>query len=309
MKKELLRFLIVNHIQSWGQQRQRKFLIDCIKGSGYLKEKVETEIESEFKEYYEERERERVNKDSESESEETYFEPSQTFAQSFQEQQQSSMAGPFAGRTMIDTTSERLLELQRRGIEQEEVDYNQVRDQVTEALSQVFVKYPDLNIKAVLDYAMGMYQQIKKALDEGLITGKKGKYRKGYIFLILYYALINFQICLQKEELVNYFNNAIRISDLPAAEKNLSKIFGDKLEIKTNSVCLKVADLKQRQEIDIVLNKLKKRFSEPPTSAEIAAAVRYITGKSYKELEQSFQIRDETIRKKVLVIESVLGKK
>jgi hypothetical protein len=271
MKKELLRFLIVNHVQSWGERRQRKFLIDCIKGSGYLKENMETdETESEFKEYYEERER--LNKDSESDSEEAYFEPSQTFAQSFQEQQQSSMAGPFAGRTMIDTTSERLLELQRRGIEQEEVDYNQVRDQVTEALSQVFVKYNNLNIKAVLDYAMGMYQQIKKALDEGLITGKKGKYRKGYIFLILYYALINFQICLQKEELVNYFNNAIRISDLPAAEKNMSKIFGDKLEIKTNNVCLKVADLKQRQEIDLVLNKLKKRFSEPPTSAEIAAA-------------------------------------
>lgn len=306
MKKELLRFLIVNHVQSWGERRQRKFLIDCIKGSGYLKENMETgETESEFKEYYEERER--LNKDSDSDSEEAYFEPSQTFAQSFQEQQQSSMAGPFAGRTMIDTTSERLLELQRRGIEQEEVDYNQVRDQVTEALSQVFVKYNNLNIKAVLDYAMGMYQQIKKALDEGLITGKKGKYRKGYIFLILYYALINFQICLQKEELVNYFNNAIRISDLPAAEKNLSKII--KLEIKTSGVCLKVADLKQRQEIDLVLNKLKKRFSEPPTSSEIAAAVRYVTGKSYKELEESFQIRDETIRKKVLVIESVLGKK
>jgi hypothetical protein len=121
MKKELLRFLIVNHVQSWGERRQRKFLIDCIKGSGYLKENMETnETESEFKEYYEERER---LKNSDSDSEEAYFEPSQTFAQSFQEQQQSSMAGPFAGRTMIDTTSERLLELQRRGIEQEEVDY------------------------------------------------------------------------------------------------------------------------------------------------------------------------------------------
>jgi len=305
-KKDLLRFLIVNHIKSWKEKRQRKFLIDCIKSSKriIIKEDIsenQSEIDPEIEEYYNQL---KPLNDSESESEDSYFEPSQTFAQSFQEEQQSSMSGPFTGRTIINTTNERLLQLQQRGIDQEEIDYNKVKKQLTEALSQVFVKFPELDVKGVLDYAMGLYQQIKKALDEGIITGKKGKYRKGYIFLILYYALINFKICLQKEELVNYFNNTIRLSDLPTAQKNISKVINIEKD-----VCLKVADFKQRQEIDIVLNKLEKRFSDPPTSAQIAAAVRYVTGKSYKELEQSFQIRDETIRKSVLIIENVLGKR
>ena len=125
------------------EHRQWLFLVNCIQSNGYLKEGEEPVVVSEednvFQEFEEDRRRVGLSSD-ENDIPQNVPPPPQQFIQSIQEREHSSVSGPFS-RTFIQTNDPRLLELQKRTMEQEEVEYNKIKEQVSLALNQVIIKY------------------------------------------------------------------------------------------------------------------------------------------------------------------------
>jgi hypothetical protein len=312
--KNILAELLKNRLLKLKDRHsQWLFLFNCIKSGGYLKEETDEQM-TEEETLFQEMLQQASPHESETFSEQFNF---PVLQQSYQEQQQSSINTPFSGRTFIQTDNARMQALQIRTMEQEEVEYNKVKEQISLALNQVTTTFQNMDTSAVLNYAMTLYKRITDAYRNGLIKKgtMKGKKKKGYIFLCLYYALNRFQICLPREQVLVYFNGDIKFSDIPSAEKNWITIFGetsdnDHSEICTSNMKYKL-DAKTRSQIQEIVEVLKENFifSDPATSAEVAAVARYITGKHYKELELDTHISDETIRKNVLKIEAFLGKR
>jgi len=268
--------------------KHRDYLIECIEFNGYIRE-VEQPLLTE----------EEVNLDlfkSESSS-------SDEEAMDFLPESR-----PFASRTFItpSETQKRLNILQQRGITSEEQDYNEIKEQIILALNQV--KAIGLDYDRVLNTAMNFYLEIKKVYtNTNLIKGEiKGSVRRGYVLLILYYSLLEYKVCISKEQLVSYFDNKIRLSDLAKADKNIQMIFGDKLGKKCLSLNLSLSDTAKVETLIKQMIKLGK-FNDPVTSVQNAAAVYYITKMKYSLLEQLTGITADTIRKTVRIITNSLN--
>jgi len=273
-------------------------LIKCLEINGYISE-PEPEPEPEFEPEF--------NSESGSESETEIF-PDQSFVPSFTEQQQSSSST--FNRTFIQTTNARTLALQQRAIEQEEVEYNKVK----EIVSTVFEALKVNDLDKFVNYAMNMYQNIKKAYNSKSVKGEmKGSIKKGYIFLIIWYTLSEFKICMEREELIVFFQDTT-LADIPKADLVMKELFGKKISYSPE-MCLTRFKFDQQtlQKIKQIIQVLKdsRIFNKPDaTTAQVAAAVYYVKNKlmndrslSYPKLSEEFKISSDTIRKTVRVIE------
>jgi len=271
--------------------KHRDYLIECIESNGYIKEIQEpllTDAEEAMNEF------ELFKSEPLSSDEEAMdFLPE---------------SRPFASRTFItpSETQKRLNILQQRGITSEEQDYTEIKEQINSALNQV--KAIGLDHDRVLNTAMNFYLEIKKVYtNTNLLKGEiKGSVRRGYVLLILYYSLLEYKVCISKEQLVSYFDNKIRLSDLAKADKNIQMIFGDKL----GKTCLPMnLNLSDATKVETLIKQMIKlgKFNDPATSVQNAAAVYYITKMKYTSLEQLTGITADTIRKTVRIITNSLN--
>ena len=296
--------LLKNALKNVSVKEHIPFLIKCMESTGYIKEKEQVKLSKEeliAQELQDLKDQFIVSSSSESDDDNRY-EPE--FVSSFIEQSQSSISGPFVSRTYIQG-NEKLSNLNIRGISSEEQDYNLVREQISNVLNKI--NYPDLNFENILKYAMEFYLDIKKIYTEtNLLKGEmKGAVKKGYILLVLYYALINFKNCVNLPDLVTYFE--INLSDLAKADKNIKMVFGDNPRyLFINNIpemCLNfMRNQFDKKVINLIETKIKLlqengKINTPATSVEVAAIIHIITKLSLKEIGHRCSISPDTIRK------------
>ena len=300
--------LLKNALKSINVKDQIPLLIRCMDSTGYIKEKEQFSLSKEeliAQELQDLKDQFTSSPRSDSESEDdNRYEPE--FVSSFTEQDQSSISGPFVSRTYIQG-NEKLSNINVRGIASEEQDYNLVREKISNFLNKILSKNPDLNFEGILKYAMEFYLDIKKIyIETNLLKGEmKGAVKKGYILLVLYYALINFRNCVNLSDLVSYFE--ISLSDLTKADKNIKMVFGDNPKyLFINNIpemCLNfMRNQFDKKVINLIETKIKLlqesgKINTPATSIEIAAIIHIITKLSLKKIGDYCGISPDTIRK------------
>ena len=150
---------------------------------------------------------------------------------------------------------------------------------------------------------MNMYLEIKKIYNfTNDFSGEmKGQVKRGYTVLVLYYTLIQFKICLPKEELVVLFDTPL--SDLAKADKNIKIAFRDRPEynLDINYLC-NMRSMLTNDQISLIEELIKSLqtkgiFSIPATPPEIAATIYHITKISLKTIQLYSGITADTIRK------------
>jgi len=210
--------------------KQRKFLISCIEDLGYIKARsVNTSVEPEPE----------PESEPEQDPEPGYFPGSEDYQILEQRPGPSSNIYGF-NRTFItpDTNQEsRLVELQKRGISTEETELGKVSEIIEAALNKT--KRPDIDTSKIKEFALKLYQRILGYYRDGNMYNLKSNsqtIKKGYIALVTWYSLINFQINISREKLVSYFDRTI-LSDLFEPEKYMGLIFGEDLPKRIFNLC------------------------------------------------------------------------
>ena len=209
-----------------------------------------------------------------------------------------------------DTGTKRLMEVQKRGITPEEVDFVKVGGLIDTALNRVNGGF---NFETVKNIALNIYLNITKFYiyqetvprKDRLVQGEnKGSVKLGYILLSLYYALNKM---VPKELLVTYFSD-ISLRDIPKSEKNIKIIFenvrGYEFIYQTlQSMCNVPLDNTQKQQVLKVITDLQNAglFNTPAVSVQVAASITYITN-NLKLTSEKCGITEDTIRKNVKII-------
>ena len=129
--------------------------------------------------------------------------------------------------------------------------------------------------------------------------------KRGYTVLVLYYAMLHFEKCVKKEQLVTYFNNIDNkygISDLALADKNIKNNFELPDE---NEICLcNMKSLFDKATISFLkseITRLKENgtFHTPVQMVQVAALIHHVTKRPIKQISELSGISADTIRKAV----------
>jgi hypothetical protein len=251
----------------------------------------------------------RSNSSSDSESETVDYVQFQQpqFRQSLQEQQQTSSV---PGRTFIQTrpgmesnASDRLTVLNQRGMSSLEQEHAKIDLVFSEALN--FIPEPE----SVKQTAFNIYKHVEDAYAQGKIKGiLKATARKGFIFLSVYYALLEHGIYITRQALITKFDG-YRLSDIPKSEKLMFTVFSDPNEpiyqlihrsFDETSLCGMTEALTEQQilEIRAGISSLKQNrvIPENPTILQIAAAIHKFSGVSVKTIASYCGATPDTIR-------------
>jgi len=264
--KKQLTDKIMEMLPKQGRQsdaKQRKFLIQCIEDSGYIIKKPIFFGPEPKSEYYIE---------SNSESEDEYYP---------QIQEDYELAGPSNytpvqsnyQRTFLQNDDSRLSELQKRGITSEESEFAKVSEIIDTALSKLQHHKVNLDTVKIKDYALKLYKEILDYYTSGNIHQFKSNsqsIKRGYIALVLWYSLIQFQINISHEKLISYFNKTL-VHDLFESEKYIKIIIPNLPKIKQDLTFLK--DFVNTEIIDKIPKVIEHFDSSPKYTA---AAVYYI---------------------------------
>ena len=222
METKILKHLVITLINKKFRnlKKQRKFLIDCIESSGYIKETENNEETENYEEEYEDLYQHMIpgNVNVNVPTYDSEFKPS-VFSQD-----QSSIDHGF-NRTFIHIDShaaDKLAELQKRGITYEETQFIKVKEQMEELLAPVVNEYDK-----ILQTALNIYLNLIIYYHTNPFGFKeiKGSLKKGYIFMCVYYSLIYNNHFIEKEKLLS---GNFHLKNLPLAEKNMKKIFNNK---------------------------------------------------------------------------------
>jgi hypothetical protein len=291
------------------QKLERKmFLAECLQRLGYILEPIVNPMTVEQQELEDFMRGGNSSSGEDSEPDDfTRFQQPQ-FRQSIQEQQQSSN---LPGRTFIQsipgTNLERLSVLNQRGMSSLEQEHAKINEIFAEALSSI----PDT--ESVKTTAFNIYQQIEYAYHRGDIKGiLKATARKGFIFLSVYYALLEHGIYLTRQELVDKFDGKIKIRDIPKSEKIMNQVFSDPdnaiyrlmhRPIYENNLC-GMSDVLTEQQILNIRNgiiSLKERgvLHQEPSLLDIAASIHRFGNVSLKLIAGYCGARIDTLRKAV----------
>jgi hypothetical protein len=225
METKILKHLITTLINKKfrNPEKQRNFLIDCIESNGYILKKEESKQDEEIDDY-EDLYQYMIPSSSEQNSSNSYV---PEFQQSIAEQAQSSVDPYGFNRTFINVNShasDKLAELQKRGITYEETQFIKVKEQMEEIINSALPSSDFTN--KILQTALNIYLNIiiYYKTNNFNFTEMKGSLKKGYIFLCLYYSLIYNNNFIEKETLMDH-SGSIRLKDLPVADKNIKLIF------------------------------------------------------------------------------------
>jgi len=271
LKELLVKTLPLQNRRS-NELKQRKFLIGCLESLGYTTNTGYKPSDSPFDEVeYQELE----NTD----------ESGADFLESYDSSSRTSVTGKFS-RTFFDPNSrytERLAELQKRGITVEETKFNQVSELVQNSLNAMSQEYTLLDIDRVKNVAMNMYLVILDyyTTNTGNLKSNNKGIKRGYIMLIVYYSLINFGINIRKDSLLNYFPD-YSLSDIFEADKNIHIIFqnlpGYSFIYKKAKYDGQMCGLKNKLNTDFgphVVNLIAAVISNFETTSKIIAAAIY----------------------------------
>jgi hypothetical protein len=213
MESKILKHLITTLVNKKfrNAEKQRNFLIDCIESNGYILKKENLENSDNDYNEYEDLYQYIIPSNLSSEN---------SYVPEFQDSYEFN-------RTFISINShasDKLAELQKRGITYEETQFIKVKEQMEEIINGVL---PSNDFKdKIIQTALNIYLNIiiyYKTNKFGF-TEMKGSLKKGYIFLCLYYSLIYNNNFIEKETLMDYAGS-IRLKDLPIADKNIKLIF------------------------------------------------------------------------------------
>ena len=301
IKERLLNF--VNR-KYRNEQKQIKFLKDCIINSGYVKEQPISQ--------------ENVNEDEFSEYERLRLNPVQNRYQEFYDYDIDLAQGDivnYASSIESGIDQIRLQKTQTYGITHEEQTLGIVNGLYENALSQLGID----NV-IIKNQALNTYRQLLEYYRTNNLGLKinMGRVKKGYFGMILFYTLINNGIIVNKNVLTNLLN--INLSDLPEAEKNIKLIFADRPKLFSSNIYeLNLCNLSLPKDVTEliydVINSMKKTFGDPLNQSQIAACIYYvckIKGKAkitYKMLSEncSGNPTAKTIKSSVDLIVSILG--
>ena len=204
----------------------------------------------------------------------------------------------YSSRTFIE--DKKFTKLQQRGITTEESEFNKIKDIVDTTLNSISKDYGSLNVDSVKKIAMGMYKKIigyyKNPKYPEIKSNSKG-IKRGYIALVIYYALNN---TITKEQLLEYFQDPILPSDLFNADKYLHLIIPNLPT--TNPYLSNLCGFRDKLDKNVVnqINQVIEGLPEQNTK-NIAAAIYYVCkGKiTLKALSESCNISASTISKAV----------
>lgn len=201
----------------------------------------------------------------------------------------------------------RLAEVHKRGtISQETLD-QKLSELYDEVLGNVTTVYQELvNQDDIKRYAITLYHEISQVYKN--TTKLKGEMKatrnRGYTVLCMYYSLINFGICVTREQLIEYFNytgkTTMSRSDLSEAEKNMQMLL--KLP-EEHKICL--CNMKPLLS-GLVINQIRSEierlqenriFTEPVQKIQVALLIHHITKTPLKTVSQYAEIDEDTLRK------------
>jgi len=240
--------------------KHRKFLIQCIEDHGYISKK-------QF-----------IEPDFEPESD---FDPGTGYDPDPEPGPSTWTGGPGDygySRTFIDNPGSRLAELQQRGITSEETEFRKVVEIIDTALHKIQHKHPDVPFQNVKNFANTEYQKLMRYYSSGNVHNFKSNsqsIKRGYIAMIVWYALVEFGLVIQKDELIKYFPK-VTVAELFEPGKYLKVIFPSLPEPKKGLCGGMEADLKIRIGNELVAKvfKVLENFDNSPKYT--AAAVYYI---------------------------------
>jgi hypothetical protein len=275
-----------------------KLLVDCMEATGYIIQQEQSPEQDIFEEV---EYREIKNKG--------YQE--QQFMTGIQELGQVSMISGTSIQETLNPKFQRLKITQTYGISNEEMTDKYLNELFDSVLNNVSIEYQELvNLQQIKQYSIQMYHSIEKVYrDTNIFKGEiKGRIKRGYTMLVLYYGLLNFEICISRQKLVVFFNNFDKFSesDLAEADKNIKMMFDDDNLPSENEICLcNIKPLLNRQQIVFIKNEIKRLqelgiFHKPAQSVQIATLIHHhIKEISLKEISKRSGITTDTIRKSI----------
>jgi hypothetical protein len=297
---------------------KKHILMNCLHANGYIIEK-EPIVSSESYDSF----LNRRNSSSSSDSEDftTSRDESVTFLPSVQQREHTSTDLYGFTRTFIEPTNgtvveKRLLEVQKRGITPEELDFMKVSGAVDTALHHV----PGINFEHIKRVALNMYLNITKFYayqenvpkSERLIKGDlKGSVKRGYVPMIVYYALLQNGICISRDTLIRHFDG-VNSSDLPQADKNIKIIFQQAKNyefiysgIQEQCFCNIQLTSDQKRSVQTVISDLQRAglFSKPARTVDVASSIYFVLKNNVHLISSKCGITDDTIRKHTKGIE------
>lgn len=298
LKEKLLEVLPKQHRNN-NDSKQRKFLIDCIEEYGYIQQRKQENVISRF-------EKQIASKSTPIEQEYEYnpYEEYHDIAgPSYQQIQTSSCPGN-------NCVDKRLQELQNRGITPRETELGRFSEKIDIALNKMYQDY-DFDVEKVKRFAIDLYNKLLDYYIDNVFNLKTNaaNLKRGYIALIVWYSLLQFNINVPQTKLANYFDKTL-YSYLFEADKNLNKIFND-LPKPLNNLCgLKQMLLETfgQETINQILGIVKKFDDSPKYNA---AAIYFVCNKKNKAftlefLEKNCGVSQTTISKAVQEIKQMV---
>lgn len=200
----------------------------------------------------------------------------------------------------------RLNVLHNYGITSDEMLSQQLNELFEAVLNNL--KYSET--EQIKQYSIKMYFDILSLYREtNLLKGElKASIKRGYTVLVLYYALLHFQICVRKEQLVLYFNKSANvseefsISDLALADKNIKSNFELPDE---NEICLcNMKSLFDKVQINFLKSEIARlkengTFHTPVQNVQIAALIHHVTHQPIKIISKFSGVSADTISKAI----------
>jgi hypothetical protein len=250
--------------------KQRKFLFSCLSDLGYMEFRKKENIHEDHPDevFYSEIKNENPLEDNFTLGAESWERTSKDYGFS------RTFIGPGE-----NYQAERLAEVQKRGISNQETEYNAVKEIFENALNQL--TYTDTeNVKKMASefYLKIMNYYLSNSLN---LPTKSGALKRGYIAYCLYYALLNHHISIPKEQLVHI--TGASLSDLPKASKNINLIIPgiNKINLTEDNLCNMKSFLFQNfgndviQQINKVITDFKNKGNSV-TNSVVAAAIYYV---------------------------------
>ena len=274
-----LKFLLSELHKNKKPGNQRKFLIDCIEKHGYIKKSNES-IDDTFEEVaYSEI----TNEENEGNQGNQWNQDNQN-NQNYVRDLKYNYTRTFFNPESKEFT--RLAEIQKYGIDPEEMQLAKISEKIDNALNVLSVN----ELENVKNVAMNIYYNILLYYNSGnpfgLLTNT-GSIKKGFIALCLFYALKSNKIMVSKEKVVRAFEGEIMLSDLVTADKNIHRIFEKSpgysfIYESVYDLCGFSFDISLTQQIKETLNEIKEVI--PISAKSIGAAIYYVHKNNKKKI-------------------------
>ena len=268
--KDKLLEMLPKQGRSDNDQKHRTFLIDCIQEYGYIKPRpivsepitqlpvfqpvsVEEESYDPYQEYHNISEQPTYQQNAQQNTQQTYLKE-----------------------------GERLKKLEQRGITQRETDLGNFSETVDTALNKIYQNYKNIDVQKVKTFALNLYNKVLDYYITNPYSFKSNSHtiKKGYIVLIVWYSLLQFNINIPQDKLVTYFQD-IQFAYLHEPDKYLHRIFTN-LPKPVNNLCgMKQLLLdKFGQELVDKIYKILEHFGDAPNY--VAGAIYY-----FKQLDRT----------------------